>query len=263
MVLQLIIERYPTGAIADDARGRLAVLRGRPDVDRSGAVELLTWSTLYGLWLGVAVPGALEVNDPEPYGAGLLVGGPGGFLVARSLLRERPISVGQARAITWGGTWGTWQGFGWADVLGLNVDSRENTYEICIDFNPSTGECRSTQVVTEQSEEYDSGRVFTSFIAGGAIGLAAGSLIAGRGDISPGTATLVSSGSLWGTWYGAALSLIADQDEHEDAVLLWSLVGGNVGLLTTALIAPGYEVSRARARIINVAGLVGLLGGFS
>ena len=43
-----------------------------------GDTELKVFSTLYGLWLGVLVPDALDLQGDAPNGAGLLVGGPAG-----------------------------------------------------------------------------------------------------------------------------------------------------------------------------------------
>src|SRR5690606_1471521 len=101
-LLRHIIDRYPGTAAAATAGQRLAELGGAAG-DRSGAIELYVWSTLYGLWLGAAIPGALGADGPEPYGIGLLLGGPAGFFTAQGVLRDRALSVGQARAITWGG----------------------------------------------------------------------------------------------------------------------------------------------------------------
>ena len=56
-------------------------------------------------------------------GVGLLLGAPAGFFASRAYARSRPLSDGQARAITLGGTWGTWQGFGWASVLDLGTET--------------------------------------------------------------------------------------------------------------------------------------------
>lgn len=261
-LLRHIVARYPGTQAAAEARSRLESRFADRATDRSGALELHVWSTLYGLWLGAAIPGALGADDSAPYGIGLLLGGPTGYLAARSFLGDRRISVGQARAISWGGTWGTWQGYGWGDVLGLTTETREHTFQTCADVNQLTGQCARFETVTYRSQDQDAQKVFASLIAGGLLGVAAGSFIAGRGEISPGTATLVNFGSLWGSWYAVALGVIANQDQHEDRLLLWTLLGGNVGLVTTAMIAPKYNISRPRARIINLAGVVGLLGGF-
>ena len=60
----------------------ITALQGFPEEGPSGSanVELMVWSTTYGAWLGVAIPGAFGANDAAPYGVGLLVGVPGGFL---------------------------------------------------------------------------------------------------------------------------------------------------------------------------------------
>ncbi|MGH7552170.1 MAG: hypothetical protein ACREMQ_03990, partial [Longimicrobiales bacterium] len=60
-------------------------------------------------------------------------------------------------------------------------------------------------------------------------------------------------------WYGGATAVLADM-EGDDA---WAatLIGGNVGLLTTALLAPRWQLTRNRARLISIAGVVGGLGG--
>ncbi|NNM34688.1 MAG: hypothetical protein HKO53_16530, partial [Gemmatimonadetes bacterium] len=110
---RLIIRRFPdtpSAAAAQDRLDQWGITRS----GSSGRTELQVWGALYGLWLGVAIPGMAEADGPEAYGAGLLLGGPAGFMVGRAAARGRPLSLGQARAITWGGTWGTWQGLGWA-----------------------------------------------------------------------------------------------------------------------------------------------------
>ena len=68
-------------------------------------MELQVFGTLYGSWLGIAVPAAFGAEGPEAYGAGLLIGGPGGLVGSRAMQRARPMSEGQARAISWGGIW--------------------------------------------------------------------------------------------------------------------------------------------------------------
>ena len=51
-----------------------------------------------------------------------------------------------------------------------------------------------------------------------------------------------------------------DFDEG-DQPLTGALIGGNVGLLTTALLAPGWNISRNRTRLVSIAGVIGGLGG--
>ena len=65
--------------------------------------------------------------------------------------------------------------------------------------------------------------------------------------------------SLWGTWFGVAGGVLLDLDD--DDLLAATLVGGDVALLTTALLAPGWNVTRGRARMVSIAGVLGGLAG--
>lgn len=219
---QFLLERYPETAAALSARERLSTA---PVSRRStGRTELVVWTTLYGLWLGTAIPTIFDADGPEPYGLGLLLGGPAGFLAGRSLARSRPLSSGQARAITLGGSWGTWQGAGWANVAELN----------------------------------DGSDVVAAAVAGGLVGIAAGTLLS-RKTISDGLATTVNFGALWSTWFGFALGYIAGIED--DGLLATTLLAGDAGLLVTSLLGPHWDLSRNRARLISIAGVIGGLGG--
>jgi hypothetical protein len=237
-----ILERFGDTAAADAVR----TLRGtRRDVlSRGGRVELQVWGTGYGLWLGVAVPLMAGADEPEPYGLGLLLGGPVGFLASRAYAHSRPLTEGQARAITLGGTWGTWQGFGWAHVLDLGITTRRE----CL----PDGQCFDVQS-GDATEE-----VAAAAVVGGLAGIATGALLS-RKPVTTGLATTVNFGSLWGTWYGFAAGVLADRED--DALLAAALIGGNVGLIGTAVFAPRWRLSRNRARLISLAGLVGGLAG--
>jgi hypothetical protein len=184
---RLIIERYGSTPAADVARERLAAPPAAV-VYGSGRVEAQVWMTLYGAWLGVAVPGAFGADQPEAYGTGLLLGAPAGFLAGRGLASALDLTEGQARAITLGGSWGTWQGFGWREVFELG------TGEICESDPFGPGEfCYETEDASEET--------FAAMIVGGLVGIGGGALLSGR-DITPGTGTVVNFGSLWGSWLG-------------------------------------------------------------
>ena len=235
---RLIIRRFPDSEAAASAQGQLDQW-GVTRSGSSGRTELQVWSALYGLWLGVAIPGMFEADGPEAYGAGLLLGGPTGFMVGRAAARRRPLSLGQARAITWGGTWGTWQGLGWAMALDLG-GGEECFGDICY------------------VEDESARAVFGSMIAGGLTGIVVGNLLSKR-DITDGLATSVNLGSLWGTWFGFAGGLVADLEG--DARWTSALIGGNLGLVASALAARRWRPSRSRARLVSIAGLIGGVGG--
>lgn len=222
-LLQYLASRFP-----DTESGRIAASRAESAEIANGAgggeTELKVWGATYGLWLGVATPLALDAHDAPAYGAGLLLGGPTGFILGRALANSRPVSLGQVRAITWGGTWGAIQGGVVAGIAG--IDSSEG--------------------------------VLASMILGSVAGVAGG-LAAAQHDISPGTATSATFGSLWGTWFGLGGSILADLED--EAVWATIALTGNAGLAVGAAIGSRVPLGRPRARMISVGGLLGTVGG--
>ncbi len=234
-----IADRFPDTDAAATARARL----GEVTVEQSragGETELKVWSTVYGTWLGIAVPGAAGADESEPYGVGLLLGAPAGFFGGRAFAQSRPVSLGQARAITWGGTWGMIQGLGWANALDFGGGERIIEGDIEID------------------EEASAEAILASMIVGSALGIGGG-MLAARREISPGTATTANLGSLWGLWFGAAGSILFDLDE--DPTWGTMMLTGNAGLVGGALAGSRWPLSRSRSRLISIAGLIGGVAG--
>ena len=83
-LLMLVRRLYPSSDAAVLAGNMLAELR-RSSEDGSGATELIVFNTFYGAALGVIIPAALGAEDPEPYGAGILLGAPAGYGVVQTL----------------------------------------------------------------------------------------------------------------------------------------------------------------------------------
>ena len=217
-----ILERFPGTAAAETARTRLD---GATD-QRSrtgGEVEIKVWSTIYGLYNGgVLMPLAFNADEAEAIGAGLLIGGPVGFLIGHQLTRARSYSPGQARAVTWGASWGTIQGALFATMFDVDAEVAARL-----------------------------------MLAGGAAGLAAGSLIARR-EIPAGTGTSAMLGSLWGLWYGVASSVLVELEFQGTGAAM--MLAGNAGLIVGAVAGSRVPLSRGRARLIS---LGGVLGGFA
>ncbi len=242
-----VIRRYPDTPGAGMARvrlERLGVPEGPtpvrlaqgdaprdPPPDRRGDTEFRVWSTLYGLWLGVAVPMLADAEGSESYGAGLLLGGPTGYLAGRVF--SRSLSVGRARTISWAGTWGTWQGVGWANALNLGAEAG------CESCGPGEKE------------------VVATALAGGLTGIVTAGLLSR--DVTEGTAAATYLGSLWGTWFGLAGATVLDLDD--EAMWASTLLVGDAGLIAGALAGSRFDFSSRRAHMISLGGLIGGFGG--
>ena len=245
-----VARRWPGTPGAEAALARLAALAGpttlaepaAPEARGEGGGEtgFKVWSTAYGVWVGAAVPALAGAHGTEPYGAGILVGGPAAYLAAQAFARSRPLSVGQARAITWGGTWGTWQGIGWANALDLGAD-----------------ECNTPGFPVRECDP-DGKAVVGAALAGGVTGILAGALLS-AGGTDNGTSSSAFLGSLWGTWIGLAGSRLFEWDG--DAGWRATLLAGNAGLVAGALAARGGRIGVRRAHLISLGGLIGATSG--
>lgn len=234
-----IVRNYPDTPAGRAALERLGEVGGADEAlagsriaEPPGDTELKVFSTLYGLWVGTTVPLALGLQRPGAYGAGLLLGGPGGYFSGRAFAQSHRISLGQARAISLGGTWGAWQGMAWAQALDLGADRRGS---------PS-GEA-----------------VVRLALVGGAVGILGGAL-ASNGGIRSGTASSAAYGTSWGVWFGAASSVLLGLDENRTWVT--TVMAGNAGLIAGTMVGSRRSISTSRARLITAAGVIGGFGGF-
>ncbi|MBU8922210.1 MAG: hypothetical protein KOO63_10375 [Bacteroidales bacterium] len=194
-------------------------------LDQSGRTEVLIFSGYYGLWLGIAIPVFLEAESPQAYSAGLLLGGPLSILIAHGLTKEARINKGRAAMISLGGHLGTWQGIGWAAM-----------------------------------SDWDGEDVIGMGVLGGVAGIGAATLMTRKIDFLEGHARLTSSGLQWGAWFGLVFGIIADHDG--DDLLRDMLIGSDVLILGTAITMKDVRMSKARVRLINLAGVLGTVFGF-
>ncbi|MDH5804226.1 MAG: hypothetical protein OEZ54_03505, partial [Gemmatimonadota bacterium] len=100
-IYSLIVERYGISTAADRAAIALASLRETVQ-GRDGRIELIVNSTMFGGFLGLAIPTALGADDPSSYGVGLLVGPVAGYLFSRAYMHNNPVSRGEASAMGFG-----------------------------------------------------------------------------------------------------------------------------------------------------------------
>lgn len=206
-----------------------------PRVSRSGRIGLVSFTTLYGAWLGVAVPLMFDADRPEAYGIGFLTGAPLGFFGGRLYADRVSVTGGDAGVISWGGLFGSWQGAGWMLALGETTQ--------CSEFG-----CGETGP--------DGNETVGAMVAGGLLGIGSGMIAARQADIGGGTSTMIAWGSLWGTGAGLVTSVLLDMGD-DDEPLVAALIGGDVGLAAAAVLAPEWDMSTGRAWLVNASGVMG------
>jgi len=204
-----------------------AEMRSQPTENEGGGrVELVAWGTLFGAWMGIVVPGALGVEDqPEIYGLGLLAGGPLGYLGAQRLAASRRVTLGEARAMTFGFRWGTSQALWW--LLELTDDPSQEA-------------------------------VFTTMGLGGVGGMLLGGAIAHRRNLTAGQVAFTAQGYYWGTYFAATLAAIADVEEHSGRYVL---AGADIAMLAAAAVAP-RDITAGQVWLISATGIAGMLAGW-
>ena len=222
-VLTFIVRNY--GDTPSAAAARRTLTEQPAEGEGSGRVELVAWGTLYGAWLGIVVPGALGVERPEVYGLGLLAGGPLGYAAAQSIATSRHVTLGEARAMSFGFRWGTSQALGWLLELG---------------------------------DEPSAEAVFATMGLGGVGGMVLGGAIARRQHLTAGQVAYSAQGYYWGTYYAVTLAAIANIDNHTGS---WVLAGGDIGMLAAAAMAP-EGITAGRAWLISAMGIAGMAAGW-
>lgn len=226
-VLQKLPQYFPGTPAAQKAQALHDSLMTLPPAqDQSGRVGVVVFSTLYGTWLGVALPVIFEADDAKAFVASMMAGSITGLVTSLNATKNHPISDGRASLINFGGWFGTWQGIAWSNAFGA-----------------------------------DGGReIVTGAVIGGLTGLATLTVLTVNQNIRPGYATLVNFGSIWGTWFALCAAEIGDVQSEETEFGIIA-AGGNIGVLTTAIAAQKTSMSRGRARLINIAGVVGTVFG--
>lgn len=225
----------PAGTWAMDAIPRLEALAGPRRaliwpgalLDQRGRTDLIVFSGYYGLWLGIAIPVALESEDAQAYAAGLLAAPAASVLLAVNATRNASISKGEATLISLGAHLGTWQGLGWA--------GRSDT---------------------------DGNQVVAIGVATGLAGIALAIPLSKAVHFSEGHAQVTNSAMYWGGWFGLVESVLTGRDQKsDDGALVDMLVGSDVGVLAGAFAARGVRLSSSRMRLINLSGVLGIAFG--
>lgn len=238
-LLTVLTRRYPDTASGRLAGSTLSALRAEREVG-GGHAGYVVWSTIFGAWMGVAVPAAVGAEDPEPFGLGLLLGTPAAFFASRAYGSSAGITVGASRTVTFSWLWGTWQALGWRAALDL-------------------GESLAVCGIDGCYKDTDEQAPWIAALVGGASGYAAGIAATRLWNVETGTAEMLWHSSVWGTGYGFALGFLADLED--DDLLASTLIGGNAGLVVGIPLARAWSPTSGQVRLVSVAGLAGALAG--
>jgi hypothetical protein len=196
------------------------VLVGR---ERDGRAAIVIGSSIYGIWLGVAMDVLLDNDDIRFAIVPPLVGMGAGLGLSMLATSENPITNGQSWAIITGYDYGSINGALWAGGLDFSAKG----------------------VV---------GTALATGLSASAIGL----LVANKMQPRQGDVEVVRSGLLWGTVSGL-LVMAASGVEGDETVLRGAGVAMDLGFLAGLGLAASFDVSRNRDLIID-AGAAG--GGF-
>ena len=231
--LNEVIDIYPNtvyARLAENRKQRLEQLNlpsiRRKKIDQSGRVGTVVFSTLYSTWLGIGTARlADETDNAKSIATGMMIGAPTGLLTSLIVTQNAKLTRGQSALINFSGSWGTWQGLGWAILI---------------------------------SEDDGEKPLISSTMIGGLSGLIATSALTRKIDPSLGDMAIINYGALWGTWLSMAAGRVvrlADGDE----LLAWTLIGGNIGTIAMASLSSEIDITPARAHWINLGGVVGTM----
>jgi len=191
-----------------------------------GRGRLVLWSSLYGIWLGIAADIMFEIDGDRAVIVAPLIGLAGGLGLSLLATRDTQLSVGEAWTIITGLDYGSINGALWAGGL---------------DFS-------------------DKGVVGTA-VATSVAATSVGVLVASSYSPSAGDIELVRSGLLWGTVGGALATFVVAPDASSKSAFKAIAASMDLGFLVGVGLAKSFDVSRNRMLIIDAGALTGGLFG--
>ena len=184
----------------------------------------VVFSTLYSTWLGIGTARlADETDNAKSVATGMMIGAPTGLLTSLVITRNAKLTRGQSALINLSGSWGTWQGLGWAILI--DEDDGEKP-------------------------------LISGAMIGGLSGILATSVITRKIDPSLGDMAIINYGAIWGTWLSFTAGGVAGIPDG-DELLAWTLIGGNLGVAAMASLSSKIDIAPARAHWINLGGIIG------
>ena len=191
-----------------------------------GRGRLVLWSSLYGIWLGIAVDIMFDINGDRSVILPPLIGLGAGIGLSLAATSNYQVTVGEAWTIITGLDYGTINGALWAGGL---------------DFS-------------------DKGVVGTA-VATSVAATSIGVLVANAKSPSAGDIELVRSGLLWGTIGGLLATFVIAPDASSSSALKAVAASMDLGFLSGVGLASSFDLSRNRVLIIDAGAVTGGLFG--
>jgi hypothetical protein len=191
-----------------------------------GRGVLVIWSTLYGIWAGIAADVLFTIDGTKAIIIPPMLGMAAGLGLSLVVTGDHPVSGGQAWTINTGLDYGTLNGALWAGGLDFSAKS----------------------VV---------GSALATGITGGSIGI----LVADRFHPEQGNVELVRSGLLWGTVTGMLGMATASSTGSQQTFLRGMAVAMDLGFLGGLALSASFDLPRNRVLIIDAGTLGGGLAG--
>ena len=203
----------------------MAVIRSGTGTNE-GRGRLVVWSSLYGIWYGIATDILFDINGDRAVILPPLVGMAAGLGISLAATRNMHLTAGEAWTIITGLDYGTFNGALWAGGLDMS----------------------------------DKGVVGTA-LATSIAATSAGLLVANAYSPSAGSIELVRSSLLWSTIGGFLGTAALAPDVSAQSALKATAAAMDVGLIVGVALASSYELSRNRVLIIDAGALAGGLTG--
>jgi hypothetical protein len=212
---EILIEKGPARQVSGGNEGR-----GR----------LVLWSSLYGIWLGIATDIMFEIDDTRGVILPPLLGMGAGLGLSLLATSNFQLTVGEAYTIITGLDYGSFNGALWAGGFDLS----------------------SKGVV---------GATVATSIAATSVGV----LVANAKSPSAGDIELVRSGLLWGTIGGffttAAIGPYITDSISGESLLKLVALSMDAGFVTGVALANYFDLSKNRVLLIDAGALAGSLAG--
>jgi hypothetical protein len=187
-----------------------------------GRGRLVLWSSLYGIWLGIATDVLFDINGERMVILAPLIGMGAGLGLSLAATSNYQVTVGEAWTIITGLDYGSFNGALWAGSLDFGVKG----------------------VV---------GASVATSVAAASIGV----LVANAKSPSAGDIEVVRSSLLWGTVGGFLLTFAVAPDVSSQSGLKAVAAAMDAGLLVGVGLANSFDLSRNRVLIIDAGAIAG------